>query len=157
MLLTDAAFEQTSGVGGLGGVLVSPAGRVTSWFKVHLDKSFCASLLTGGRTNCIGELETLAVVTAFRAWAELLRERRVVSYVDNEGVRVAMRKGFAEGVLLRELANFQARLVDGLAALVCYCYARVPTHANIADFPAMCHIVCFKIICLCQQRHGSRS
>ena len=85
-LFTDARYEHECG--GLGAVLFNDKGKVISWFGQSLGRSECASLNVSNKDQIITELEALAILAILRHWRDLLVQRHLLVFVDNEGARV---------------------------------------------------------------------
>lgn len=93
-LFTDASFDKLEG-SGLGAVLVSSEGTVHSWFELQLSLVQLGPLLSGGAETVIGELETLVVAMALMIWSSLLESTQVLVYIDNEGSKYSLIKGYS--------------------------------------------------------------
>ena len=82
----------------------------------------------------VGELQTLAVLLGFRLWRTHLKGAECVAYIDNEGARFALIKGYSKSMQISRLCH--------LFATACECdttitwFARVPSASNIADHPS---------------------
>ena len=133
-LFTDASFESEAKSGGVGGVLVNCQGIVTSWFGCPVSKDFCASFMAEGQQQAIGELEAFAVLVAYKLWKQQLRSKHVVAFLDNEGSRFLILKGYSKNPVLDCVVHEIALQEEEACALAWY--ARVPTEANIADHPS---------------------
>ena len=132
-LLTDASFEPESGAG-LGAVLVSEKGAVMAWFglKVNLDQ--LSILMEGGKETVIGELETLAVAMALLLWTKHLDSTQLLVYIDNEGSRYALIKGYSVSRSITAICALAATTLD--AHYVLPWFGRIPSVSNLADFPS---------------------
>ena len=93
-LFTDASFDKLEG-SGLGAVLVSSEGTVNAWFELKLDITDLGPLLDGGAETVIGELETLVVAMALMIWSPQLESTQVMVYIDNEGSKYSLIKGYS--------------------------------------------------------------
>ena len=94
LVFTDASFEP-SYTGGLGGVLITPSGSVRCWFSLPLGEADIRPLLPLKAETGIGELEAIAVVLAMRLWVAHLVSSECVIYLDNEGARFSLIKGYS--------------------------------------------------------------
>jgi ribonuclease HI len=102
-LYTDASFCPEEGNGGIGGVLCASDGTVMAWFGEVVDKKFCDSLKAEGQSQVIGELEALAVLVALVTWAKEIRSRHLVAFVDNEGSKFAILRGYSKNAMLSKI------------------------------------------------------
>ena len=84
--------------------------------------------------QAIGELEAFAVLVAFHLWRQKLAKKHVVVFLDNEGCRFLVLKGYASNQNLQDsvfaIANIE------LEWCIFPWYAWVPTECNLADFPS---------------------
>ena len=125
---TDASFEPSAGCGGLGAVLVDAKSHVLAWFGVALDSETCASMGAQQKGTIIYELELLAAVLALQLWSFGDGDDLVVHFGDIEGVRFAS-GNFGE-FLMEHFLKLEA--LPGTRTW----FARVPTEANLTDFPS---------------------
>ena len=133
-LYTDASFCPEDGTGGIGGVLCSGAGAVLAWFGEELDQEFCNRLKAEGQSQLIGELEALAVLAALKLWSREIASKHLVVFVDNEGSKFAILKGYSKSPALTKIVTAIAAAED-LVTVICW-YARVPSECNPADNPS---------------------
>ncbi len=133
-IFTDAAFEQSTKTGGLGGVLFNGKADLCSWFGIEVSHS--TSLILGARLkeSLISELELLASIVAMQLWGRDSNENLHVCYGDNDSVRFSLIRASGSGdvacALLAKYLEWEAE------NNVMTWFARVPTEANIADFPS---------------------
>eukprot|EP00435_Cladocopium_sp_Y103_P059649 s2238_g21.t1 len=80
------------------------------------------------------QLESFAVLVAFHLWGSELKRRHVVVFLDNEGCRYLILKGYANNANLQDIVHGIARLE--LQWCMLPWYARVPTECNLADYPS---------------------
>eukprot|EP00435_Cladocopium_sp_Y103_P040568 s1901_g11.t1 len=133
-IYTDASFDPELQTGGLGGVLVNFAGEVVAWFGIAMNADSCRLLGAADKGTIIYEMELLAAVLATALWCEEESEDLHVFFGDNDGVRFSLIRASASGVVGQGLMEFQLQLEarNGIRSW----YARVPTEANISDFPS---------------------
>ena len=126
-IFTDAAYEPNTITGGLGGVLFDDSANVSSWFGVEVSED--VSITMGGKTkqSLIYVLELVASLVALRLWGRDSADSLHVCYGDNDSARFSLIR--ASGA--NEVANHFLSKYLKLEA-----FARVPTEANIADFPS---------------------
>ena len=132
-LFTDASFNKTDRAG-FGAVLFSGDGRVISWFGLQVQMHQLAMFMKDGRETIIGELETLTVALALLIWGEHFRSFQLMIYIDNEGAKFALIRGYSEARAITSLCVLTATALDKDAILPWY--SRVPSSSNIADFPS---------------------
>ena len=132
-LYTDASFEQ-NGSGGIGGVFVSPDGKTSAWFGFPLTPADSSLFLAPGQPTAIGELETVAVVLALHAWGRLLAGKHLISFVDNEGSKYSLVRGYSDSPSISFLCGLADAILDEHRVLAWF--SRVPSFSNIADAPS---------------------
>ena len=133
-LYTDASYEPESHTGGLGAVLIDERGSCIAWFGIFMDSVMCSYFGAENKETIIYELELLAVVFSLSFWNKSVSEQLVICFGDNDAVRFALIKGSAQGDVANALMYMQLTLET--AEPVNLWFARVPTHANISDFPS---------------------
>ena len=132
-LFTDASFEE-NGQAGLGAVLVNGAGKVLAWFGMCLSQEQMAPFLSTGQQTIIGEFETLAVALSLLVWQDLLESVQLMVYIDNEGSKFSLIKGYSTSKAITAVCALAATTLD--AHFVLPWFARVPSISNIADYPS---------------------
>ena len=132
-ILTDASFDDNQS-GGLGGVLLNADGQVVEWFSIMLDASMVGRLLLGDSQVVIGELEALAPLIALDLWLQHCKSRHVVFYIDNDGARYSLIRGYSCSVSLSVISHMMAVRLEELVCL--QWFARVASASNLADFPS---------------------
>eukprot|EP00435_Cladocopium_sp_Y103_P038332 s3870_g10.t1 len=133
-LYTDASFEPETGTGGLGGVIVDAHGNVKHWFGIALDVEICTLLGAKTKGTIIYELELLAAVLSLSLWHGDKGDELNVHFGDNDGVRFSLIKATAAGEIGQLLMEYHLRL-EAIADSRTW-FARVPTEANISDYPS---------------------
>ena len=131
-LLTDASFDPNDGAG-LGAVLVSGQGQVLAWFGLKVAKEKL-STLDGGKETVIGELETLAVAMSLLLWADHLDSTQLMVYIDNEGSKFSLIKGYSVSRAITAICALAATTLDEHHVLPWF--GRIPSPSNLADFPS---------------------
>eukprot|EP00435_Cladocopium_sp_Y103_P021735 s916_g5.t1 len=133
-IFTDASFCTEQREGGIGGVLIDHHGTVKAWFGAPASRAFCESFMEVTQEQAIGELESFAVLVAFHLCGPELKRKHVVVFLDNEGCRYLILKGYASNANLQDIVHGIARLE--LQWCMLPWYARVPTECNLADYPS---------------------
>ena len=98
----------------------------------HADEAVIARFRA--RRTYIGQLELLAAVAAYTTFADELRGRDVIHWIDNTGALAALIKGYAREVDSARIVHAFHALGMGLRVRVWLEY--VASKANIADFPS---------------------
>ena len=132
-LLTDASYEQR-GNAGLGAVLVAANGSIVGWFGMLVGKEQLSTLIEDGQENIIGELETLAVAMSLLLWSDLLESTQLMVYIDNEGAKFSLIKGYSTSKKITSICALAATCLD--SHFVLPWFARIPSPSNLADFPS---------------------
>eukprot|EP00435_Cladocopium_sp_Y103_P052298 s2664_g16.t1 len=133
-LFTDACFDGETKEGGIGGVLMGPDGCVVSWFSEKAPRDLCESFMAEEQEQAIGELEAFAVLVAYRLWRDQLKTRHLVTFIDNEGSRFLILKGYSNNKVLSSIVH-EIALQEEEGCFFPW-YSRVPSEANIADYPS---------------------
>eukprot|EP00434_Breviolum_minutum_P016189 symbB.v1.2.014265.t1/scaffold1033.1/size247163/3 len=133
VLFTDAAFNAADGAG-LGAVLVGPNREVVAWFGLQLSLTQLQPLLVEDRQTVIGELETLAAAAALRVWCRTLASTKLLLFIDNEGARFSLIKGYSKAPAITSICGMASRVLDEFCIMPWY--SRVPSFSNIADLPS---------------------
>eukprot|EP00435_Cladocopium_sp_Y103_P015182 s5093_g3.t1 len=133
LIFTDGACEGESGkVGSIGGVLVSPAGKLLEHFSTEVPEDFMKLALAHSE-NPIYELELLPIYVALALWKTQVISTHVIFYLDNDAARAALCKGYGATVVSQTIVH-KVMLEESRLELKSW-YARVPTHSNISDGP----------------------
>ena len=136
LVFTDACYEADSLTWccGLGGVLVDVCSQRYRFFSIELNDEQRRFLGEGTKKQLIFEAKTLSAVLAFCLWQSELEHNLSYFFVDNEGSKFALMRGFSDNVV-----------VDCLAAEFCKKEAkfhsrnwisRVSSYSNCADDPS---------------------
>ncbi|CAK9042136.1 unnamed protein product [Durusdinium trenchii] len=113
-IFTDASFESETKSGGIGGVLINGNATVEQWFGDLVTKDFCKSFMAEEQKQAIGELESFAVLVALHLWGKILARKHVVIFLDNEGCRYLILKGYASNKNLQSIVHNIAKQEDFL-------------------------------------------
>ena len=134
-IFTDACYERdaVSWPCGVGGVLVCAEGPI-AFFSLELHADVRVLLGEQHKKQIIFECETLAAVIAFILWSKVFEAKRSILYVDNEGSKFALIKGFADNEVVDKLAYLFATVETGIHSFLWI--ARVASYSNIADKPS---------------------
>ena len=127
VVLTDACFAANSS-GGLGGVLVDQTCALKLWYRLKLSSQLVRRFMKEDQEVARAELEALAVLLAMQLWMDDIKSRHVVFCLDNEVARFGFIKGYSQADLVSRICNIGNEL--------CALFMRVPSAANLADFPS---------------------
>ena len=86
------------------------------------------------KQQIIFEAETFCAVLSYLMWIKKLTDRNSTLYVDNEGTKFCLMKGFSENAAVDLLCGIFCEL-EVSAETSCW-LSRVPSHSNIADMPS---------------------
>ena len=117
----------------VGGCLFE-VGRRPEAFGSQVPYSVVRRWRAGDKRQVIGQAEIAPVALASRIWAERLRGRFCICWIDQDAARQAIIKGYSpvkESVGMVEEISLK---LTTLGALVWY--ARVPSSCNPADYPS---------------------
>ena len=134
LMFTDACFDSEAKEGGIGGVLIDKHGTVVSWFGQRVPRTFCESFMAENQEQAIGELEAFAVLTGLDLWKKTLKSKHLICFVDNEGARYLILKGYSGNAVISRIVHNIALVEERYFILPWY--SRVPTECNIADPPS---------------------
>jgi hypothetical protein len=134
-LFTDGAVEGSErGLVTVGAVLHDPLTGLKECFGFEVPRALSAEWRGRGSLQVVGQAEILPVLVGKAFWAPVLRDRRVLVFVDNTSAAAALVKGHSpnpsSNALLRKYAALEA------AFPTCTWFARVPSPSNPADGPS---------------------
>ena len=133
-MYTDASFETEEKVGGIGALLVDYQGNCIEWFGFRLSPDDCKVFGSTAKETIIYELELAAAVLALSFWEEPLASSLVTWFGDNDSVRFALIRAAASGKCAQALMCYHLNSEVNLNMNTWF--ARVPTEANLSDFPS---------------------
>ena len=135
IICTDACYEPgaSSWVCGLGGVLVLP-NLECQFFSIELTVEDRTKLGEPSRKQIIFEAETLAAVVALCLWMPLIKSRRLILFVDNEGAKFSLLKAASDNEVVDGLSQLFASIEHESRTYLWL--SRVASHSNIADEPS---------------------
>ena len=134
-IFTDACYGKDSDTWGcgIGGVAISSCG-VWQHFSLPLNANLREVLGEGQKKQIIFEAETLGAVVALAVWKDQIKFKRCVLYVDNEGTKFSLIKGYADNPTVDKLAQVFAA-VESEAHTYLW-ISRVASFSNVADEPS---------------------
>ena len=136
VMITDACYERDSRdlICGLGGVLVDNANGLKLFFSCQLSELQRNLLGDFLKKQIIFEAETLCALLAYSLWKDIFSKRMCFLYVDNEGTKISLMKGYSENHVVDVMAQIFAEVETHVRTL-CW-LARVSSYSNIADVPS---------------------
>ena len=132
IVLTDAAFESSNA--SLGAVLVDPVQNVYEYFGKRINSDLVKRWQGLGKTQVICQAKLIAIPVALATWMEVLRDRDVILFIDNDPAREALIRGSSVSSDSSAYVH-GSRLLCAEAAIAPW-YARVASPSNIADLPS---------------------
>ena len=120
--------------GGIGAVLFDYSGECKAWFGFTLDGELCKAFGSDKKETIIYELELVATVFALSFWEDWIKDGLQVAFGDNDSVRFSLIKGSCLSACGLKLMHFHLKK-EADSGMNTW-YARVPTEANISDFPS---------------------
>eukprot|EP00435_Cladocopium_sp_Y103_P074784 s23_g51.t1 len=139
LLFVDGACEPSAQspntlITSVGAVLVDMNGRGLKFFGMHLPDFVTGVWAAGGRKNLVFEAEILPYALALECWAELMRDRHVIIFIDNDGARHGWISAMADSKHARLILH-KGTLSESLLSVTPF-FSRVPTASNLADGPS---------------------
>lgn len=131
---TDASYNADLRNGGLGAVLVNDSAAIVEWFGISLNSDDCEAFGANFKETIIYELELLATVLALAFWKQKLQESLTVWFGDNDSVRFSLIRASGTGPWAEAL--MQCHLEIETSCNTKSWFARVPTEANLSDYPS---------------------
>jgi hypothetical protein len=132
LLYTDGAVEK--GVITCGAVLFDVVNDEVRYFGDTVPESFVQQWEDLGVVHAVAQSELIPVAVSRIIWRSRLRDRRVIHFIDNEGIRQALITGSTKSLSCTALLSQTARLGIDLGAN--FWYARIPSQSNISDDPS---------------------
>jgi hypothetical protein len=131
LIFSDGACEETTSVGA---VLIDPLGA-NEYFGATVGGATVDSWKTKlHQSQVIGQAELFPLWVARLTWADRIRGRRVIFFVDNESARIAAVKSYSPVLASLDIIVNCVGLDYTLG--IASWYARVPTCCNVADGPS---------------------
>lgn len=136
ILFTDGAFEVEDGVGigSAGLVFFDPLTNVKEVAEVDVPQSLISHWGRGGSKQLIAFLELWPVLLGIITYGPHIRGRRLLVFIDNNGVRDALIKGSSPLIDLFTMLSLcsLAVSVNGLSVW----FTRIPSSSNPSDDPS---------------------
>ena len=116
------------------GAVIAEPGYALETFGTKIPESFCRRWRSGTKTQVIGQAELFPVLLAKMTWAERIRGRRVIFFIDNDSARFSLIRAYSPALASAEVL-WKSAEQDSLLALFPW-YCRVPSASNISDKPS---------------------
>ena len=118
----------------VGGVLFHPEESLPGAFGCEVSESVLRTWMDADKIHPVSLTELYAVCLSRSIWKRQLDDRKVVVFIDNQGVLDACIKGWSgEEQMKSLLLHFE--VVDGKNPFLPW-FARVPSSSNCADYPS---------------------
>ena len=109
-------------------------GDCIAWFGIQLPQTVCREFGSELKHTIIYELELCASVLALDFWADRMQDGLQICFGDNDAVRFSLIRGnCASHVATKLMEHHLRREAD---CNLCVWFARVPTEANVSDYPS---------------------
>ena len=132
ILFSDGAFED--GAASAGAVFLSSQSSNPEFWGIEIDKSLVKSWNNQGSNHAIAQAELFPIAVGLETWAEQIRNKYLLIFVDNNAVLDAMIKGNTGCFASLELLSHTCMKLMRLGCVVWI--TRVPSSSNIADGPS---------------------
>ena len=129
VICTDGASEGDDHT--IGGIISD--GNKLEYFACRVPDQLVADWFSSYK-HIRGLVEMYAVLVAAKMWADTLRSRRAIYFIDNQSSLDALIKGTSTSALFRALLERWENLDANSEAM--NWFARVPSHSNPADGPS---------------------
>ncbi|CAE7775427.1 unnamed protein product [Symbiodinium sp. CCMP2592] len=131
VIFTDGACEEKGNQVTHGAVIVDPASQTREVFGGHIPEDLVTKWRSSGRTQLIFFAELYPVLIARRTWAKVLRNRRVLIFVDNEAAKAALIRNYSP---LLDAAHMLSDIAELDVELRCFpWYCRVSSKSKFSD------------------------
>ena len=120
--------------GALGAVVFDPIDGAVRFASAEPNWALLLSSWESERKTYIAELETLAAVSVYNTYSDLVQGRKVLHFIDNTVALSSLVHGYSGKPSLAKMVNIFYLQMIGLRASVFFDY--VPSKANIADLPS---------------------
>ena len=131
VLFTDGACEEKGSLVTHGAVIIDVASQTKEFFGDHVPAHLVQQWRNTGRSQLIFFAELYPILIARRTWAKVLRNRRVLIFVDNEAAKAALIRNYSP---LLDAAHMLSEIADLDVQLECFpWYCRVPSKSNFSD------------------------
>ena len=145
LIFTDGACEPSDGnrpKTTCGAVLIDPntphAQCCTQIFGFDVRQDLVDRWLASGKQQLVTEAELYAVIAAIHTWSHVIKNRRVLIFVDSEPAMFSLIRGTSNIDTCAELVHEYIRVQYDLQSFVWF--VRIPSKSNPADDPSRLHL-----------------
>ncbi len=132
LVFTDGAFEAPEGT--WGAVIFDPSNDITSTFAGRVSESLMDGWKKLAGEQIICQIEAYAVLLVRHHFKLQWKNRRAISFVDNEAARFSLIKGSSPSPSMQFIA-YHFHQMDCISPLMVW-IERVPSASNVADLPS---------------------
>ena len=131
---TDGSWENK--IAGIGAVVLDGSRGFGAVFQDEVPKEVLEewSRTVGDGDHLICQIELFVVWAIKLSLGDMLKNRRVIMWIDNESARLGLVKGYSSSPSMDRLLRDVCALEDSCPSLSWY--ARVPSWSNVADAPS---------------------
>ena len=133
-VFSDAAYEPELKEGGIGAAIFNESCECVGWFGFPLQSSVCQLFGSDVKQTIIYELELAASILALDFWSDKMKDGLQICFGDNDSARFSLIKGACLSSHASALMRYH--LEREASNNLCTWYARVPTEANVSDYPS---------------------
>eukprot|EP00435_Cladocopium_sp_Y103_P008138 s3431_g2.t1 len=131
LIFTDGAVEEDMKSVTHGALLLDPLTGKAFYFGDEIPEEFCALWKRSGKKQVIAQAEIFPVLIAKETWKEVIDNRSVLWFLDNDSARMALIRNFSPVLDNFCLLQLNARLDVDIQAR--HWYNRVPSKSNPSD------------------------
>ena len=135
ILFTDGACEgELRDTVTSGAIIYDPLSQACEMIGFHVPDGFVKCWKSTGISQVIGQAEIFPVLVAKLTWANMIANRKLIIFVDNDSAKEALVRGYSPSV-----ASFNLLITNAEVDVETRClawYTRVPSKSNPADDPS---------------------
>ena len=131
LLFTDGAVEDDFGCVTYGALLVDMAVGKRFYFGGHIPDSLVNDWRSKGKKHVIAQAEIYPILVSKETWADLIYQRSVLWFTDNESARMALIRNYSPVIDNFLLLQVNSQL--DLRVEARHWYSRVPSKSNPSD------------------------
>ena len=131
LLFTDGAVEDDFGCVTYGALLVDMAVGKRFYFGGHIPDSLVNDWRSKGKKQVIAQAEIFPILVSKETWADLIYQRSVLWFTDNESARMAFIRNYSPVIDNFLLLQVNSQL--DLRVEARHWYSRVPSKSNPSD------------------------
>ena len=128
------SFEEHWSGTSIGGVVFDSSGRALECFGEVLPDPVTEAWSRKMKEQLVFEAEILPYLVALSIWRELLENKLIFVFIDNEAAKSSWITGSADSSIVESMLHKGTILESRLNVSAYFC--RVPTHSNVSDGPS---------------------